>query len=60
MTATTTARRSNVGRTRARDTIPTHKPTAYGRAVWRALKEMQKAGPWEFGTRLSDRIFKQS
>ena len=60
MTATTTARRTNVCRTRAHDTIPTHKPTVYGRAVWRVLKDMQKAGPWEFGPRLSDRIFKKS
>jgi hypothetical protein len=60
MTATTTARRTNAGRTRARDAMSTHKSTAYGRALWRVLKEMQKAGPWEFGPRVSERIFKKS
>ena len=60
MTATAIARRTNAGRTRARDAGAAHKSTAYGRAVWRALKEMQKAGPWEFGPRVSERIFKKS
>lgn len=60
MTATTTARRTNAGRMRARNATSTHKSTAYGRTVWRVLKEMQKAGPWEFGPRVSERIFKKS
>ena len=38
---------------------PTPKSTAYGRDVLRVLKEMQKLGPWEFGPRISDRIFKK-
>ena len=60
MTATTIARRTNTGRGRARGAEPGRKSTAYGRAVWRALKEMQKTGPWEFGPRVSERIFKKS
>jgi len=60
MTATTTARRTTVRRIRALDARSGHKSTAYGRAVWRALKEMQKAGPWEFGPRVSERVFKKS
>ena len=59
MTATT-ARRPKVRRA-AGDAAatPTPKSTAYGRGVLRVLKEMQKLGPWEFGPRLSDRIFKK-
>ena len=38
---------------------PPAKTTAYGRNVLRALKEMQKLGPWEFGPRISERIFKK-
>lgn len=60
MTAATIARRTNAGRMRARDARSRHKSTAYGRAVWRALKEMQKAGLWEFGPRVSERVFKKS
>ena len=60
MTATTIARRTTAGRMRARDAGSEHKSTAYGRAVWRALKEMQKAGAWEFGPRVSERVFKKS
>ena len=57
MTATT-AKRPKARRTTsdAKDT-PTPKSTAYGRDVLRVLKEMQKLGPWEFGPRISDRIF---
>lgn len=40
-------------------TPPPAKTTAYGREVLRALKEMQKLGPWEFGPRISERIFKK-
>ena len=36
---------------------PAPKSTAYGREVLRGLKAMQKLGPWEFGPRISDRIF---
>jgi len=32
---------------------------AYGREVLRVLKEMQKLGPWKFGPRISERIFKK-
>lgn len=50
-------------RPRARRTTdeatPTPKSTAYGREVLRALKAMQKLGPWEFGPRISDRVFKR-
>jgi hypothetical protein len=37
----------------------TPKSTAYGRDVLRVLKKMQKLGPWEFGPRILDRIFKK-
>ena len=40
-------------------TPPPVKTTAYGREVLRALEEMQKLGPWEFGPRISERIFKR-
>ena len=40
-------------------TPPPAKTTAYGREVLRALKEMQKLGPWEFDPRISERIFKK-
>jgi hypothetical protein len=55
MTATT-AKRPRARRTTG-EAMP--KSTAYGREVLRALKEMQKLGPWEFGPRISDRIFKR-
>jgi len=51
MTATR-ARRTN-------DTAQTGKTTAYGRQVLRVLKEMQRLGPWKFGPRISDRIFRK-
>ncbi len=59
MTATT-AKRPKARRTTsdAKD-APTPKSTAYGRDILRVLKEMQKLGPWEFGPRISDRIFKK-
>jgi hypothetical protein len=60
MTASAIARHANGARARARNAEAGRKSTAYGRAVWRALKEMQKAGPWEFGPRVSDRVFKKS
>ena len=56
MTATT-AKRPRARRTN--DTAHTGKTTAYGREVLRVLKEMQKRGPWKFGPRISDRIFKK-
>lgn len=55
---TTTAKRPKVRRTTS-DAPTTPKSTAYGREVLRVLKEMQKRGPWEFGPRISDRIFKK-
>lgn len=57
MTATT-AKRPKVRRTTS-DATATPKSTAYGRDVLRVLKAMQKLGPWEFGPRISDRIFKK-
>ncbi|OGA04986.1 MAG: hypothetical protein A3H35_21255 [Betaproteobacteria bacterium RIFCSPLOWO2_02_FULL_62_17] len=59
MTATT-AKRPKARRTTS-DAIaaPTPKSTAYGRDVLRVLKQMQNLGPWEFGPRISDRIFKK-
>jgi hypothetical protein len=56
MTATT-ARRSNARRTRV--TGATSKPTAYGRAVLRALDQMTATGPWQLGPKPSDRYFKR-
>ena len=59
MTATTAkrpkARRAAVEAKAA----PSPRSTAYGRDVLRVLHEMQKLGPWEFGPRISDRIFKK-
>ena len=55
MTATT-AKRPRARRTNA---TAHGKTTAYGREVLRVLKEMQKLGPWKFGPRISDRIFKK-
>ena len=57
MTATT-AKRLKARRTNGEPTA-TPKTTAYGREVLRALKAMQKLGPWEFGPRISDRSFKK-
>ena len=57
MTATV-AKRPKARRT-PNHTPPPTKTTAYGRDVLRALKEMQKLGPWEFGPRISERIFKK-
>ena len=56
MTATT-AKRPRTRRTS--DTAQNGKTTAYGREVLRALKEMQKLGPWKLGPRISDLIFKK-
>lgn len=59
MTATT-AKRPKVHRTTSDPkATPAPKSTAYGREVLRVLKQMQKLGPWEFGPRISDRIFKK-
>jgi len=58
MTATSTIARRKLAES-PRPAEPGRKSTAYGRAVWRALKEMQKAGPWEFGPRVSERVFKK-
>lgn len=53
---TTTAKRPK-SRRPSSDTTAAPKTTAYGRDVLRVVKEMQKLGPWEFGPRISDRIF---
>ena len=53
-----TAKRPKSRRTSS-DTTPAPKTTAYGRDVLRVLKEMRKLGPWEFGPRISDRIFRK-
>lgn len=58
MTATT-AKRSKVRQPANDDATPIPKSSAYGRDVLRVLKEMQKLGPWKFGPRISDRIFKK-
>ena len=54
----TTAKRPKSRRTSS-DTTPTPKTTGYGRDVLRVVKEMQKLGPWDFGQRISDRVFKK-
>ncbi len=63
MTATTAKRPRRgvptIRRTPGKRTAHTGKTTAYGREVLRVLKEMQKLGPWKFGPRISDRIFKK-
>jgi hypothetical protein len=56
MTATTAKRPKP---RRAASEVPAPKSTAYGREVLRRLKAMQKLGPWEFGPRIADRIFKR-
>ncbi len=56
---TTTAKRPKVRRAANDDAALAPKSTAYGRDVLRVLKEMQKLGPWKFGPRISDRIFKK-
>jgi len=57
MTATT-AKRPKSRRT-SNDSAPAPKTTAYGRDVLRVVKAMQKLGPWEFGPRIADRVFKK-
>jgi hypothetical protein len=59
MTFTTAKRPKGRHTTRDAKDTPTPKSTAYGRDVLHVLKEMQKLGPWEFGPRISDRIFKK-
>jgi hypothetical protein len=59
MTATTAKRPKARRMTSDAKATPTPKSTAYGRDVLRVLKEMQKLGPWVFGPRISDRIFKK-
>ena len=59
MTATTAQRPKARRMTSDAKATPTPKSTAYGRDVLRVLKEMQKLGPWVFGPRISDRIFKK-
>lgn len=59
MTATTAKRPKASRMTSNAKAAPAPKSTAYGRDVLRVLKEMQKLGPWEFGPRISDRIFKK-
>ena len=58
MTATTAKRPKACRMTSGAKATPP-KSTAYGRDVLRVLKEMQKLGLWEFGPRISDRIFKK-
>ncbi len=53
-----TAKRPKSRRPSSNTTTPP-KTTAYGRDVLRVVKEMQKLGPWEFGPRISERIFKK-
>ena len=57
MTAAT-AKRPKSRRT-SNDITPTPKSTGYGRDVLRVVKEMQKLGPWDFGQRISERVFKK-
>ena len=59
MTATTAKRPKARQTTSDAKATPTPKSTAYGRDVLRVLKEMQKLGPWKFGPRIFDRIFKK-
>lgn len=54
-----TTKRPKAGRTTIDPKATPPKSTAYGRDVLRVLKEMQKLGPWEFGPRISDRMFKK-
>ena len=56
---TTTTAKCPRSRRTSNDTTPTPKTTAYGRDVLRVVKEMQKLGPWDFGPRISDRVFKK-
>lgn len=56
---TATARRANGRRTREREANAALRPTAYGRAVLRAIDRLKVAGPWELGPKLSDRYFKR-
>ena len=56
MTSITAKRPKSRGTSSEKTTTP--KTTAYGRDVLRVVKEMQKLGPWEFGPRISDRVFK--
>lgn len=55
---TTTAKRPKPRRPSSGTTVAS-KTTAYGRDVLRVVKEMQKLGPWKFGPRISDRIFRK-
>ena len=57
MTATTARRPKS--RRASTDTTPAPKTTGYGRDVLRVVREMQKLGPWEFGPRISGRVFKK-
>ena len=59
MTATTTARRPTANRAGEREKTAVLKPTAYGRAVLRAIDRMKAAGPWKFAPKSSDRYFKR-
>jgi hypothetical protein len=56
---TTTTAKCPKSRCTPGDTTGAPKTTAYGRDVLRVVKEMQKVGPWEFGPRISDRIFRK-
>jgi len=57
MTSATTTRRPDEKRNVSRK--PAAKPTAYGKAVLRAIDRMKAVGPWEFAPKLSDRYFKR-
>ena len=57
MTAITAKRPKS--RRSSSDAAPSPKTTAYGRDVLRVVKAMQKAGPWDFGPQISDRVFKK-
>jgi hypothetical protein len=52
-----TARRARRAREREANAAP--KPTAYGRAMLRAIDRMKAAGPWQFGLKMSARYFKR-
>ncbi len=58
MTAAT-IRKPNGRRAREQGVAATLKPTAYGRAVLRAIDRMKAVGPWELGPKPSGRYFKR-
>ena len=58
-TATVTATTAKRPKAHRATSDVTPKTTTYGRDLLRVLREMQKLGPWEFGPRISGRIFKK-